>query len=243
MTRNRKTTLLVLSILAIGFLILSSFIVGKFSINGHEIKGILPTWTLESALNGFYGDNTLSVEKLYLEKMIKNLSYVEEAKVKIRGNKLVVEGKMVEKAVVLTDRTKALLLLPSSASPLPLHDIPVLQSKYLVVFTSSSVISLFETMEENILGKALLDVTDFPDYSGLITYAEYDNNKSSIFSGSLRLVLGPLDSVLTVRDLRNSNRIGECLEIIRREYEKDGNKLSRGTREYILDDSLMEKTR
>ena len=75
--------------------------------------------------------------------------------------------------------------------------------------------------------------------SGLITNAEYDNNKTSIFSGSIVLELDSVEAVLTINDLRKINRLEECLEIIKEDYYSSLDRMMETPKEYILDESLM----
>ena len=74
--------------------------------------------------------------------------------------------------------------------------------------------------------------------SGLITNAEYDNNKPSIFSGTLTLYLDNIEAVLYIKDLRKVDRLEECLEIIKEEYFSSKDRMSERAKEYVLDDSL-----
>ena len=75
--------------------------------------------------------------------------------------------------------------------------------------------------------------------SGLITNAEYDNNKPSIFSGSLTLYLDSVEAVLIIKDLRKVDRLEECLEIIKEDYISSNDRMLERAKEYVLDDSLM----
>ena len=75
--------------------------------------------------------------------------------------------------------------------------------------------------------------------SGLITNAEYDNNKSSIFSGFLTINIPSLESTLTVEDMRMSENLGEALSIIENEYLTSRERLSGEKREYILGSSRL----
>jgi len=115
---------------------------------------------------------------------------------------------------------------------------------YVILDLDDSVITfLLEGKETREIRKMINTLASLSSRSSLITKAEYDNNKSSIFSGSLTLYLEPIESILVVDDIRDLDRLDDALNILEEQYFESKDRLNGEMREYILSASSIIKLR
>ena len=237
--RSRLVGLLILSLLSLAFLILSYRLVGRFTCTGFSTSGIPSSWSVESVLSKNIGKNTLFIGKRRILSYLSSLPYIESVTMKIEDGVLKVDGKSKDEALLLYDGERLALLTEDNAFHLDGKDYLGLEEKYMTVKVSSSVMDAAIEEKSSVLSPFVGVLSSSFSSFGLITNAEYDNNKSSIFSGSLILYLDSVEAVLTIRDLRKIDRLEECLEIIKEEYISSKDRMLESPKEYILDDSLM----
>ena len=229
MTRSRKIFFMSFSLLTIIFLILSASIVGRFTIKSVEVKEIPETWNVMSLLLREKGRNVLSLNKRGIKKEIEKLIYIERADVGVHDNVLTVTGILPQCGVLLYDGRRTAFVGECEKGEIDSKDYIALQVLFDIILGSNDekYTSLMMTLSHAF------------ESSGLITNAEYDNNKPSIFSGSLTLYLDSVEAVLIIKDLRKVDRLEECLEIIKEDYISSNDRMLERAKEYVLDDSLM----
>ncbi len=239
MTRSKKFYLMSLSLVSIVFLILSTSIVGRFTVNGVEVNGVPETWNIMSIILSEKGRNKLTVDKRSIKRQIEKLLYIEDAEVSINNNVLVVKGTTPEHGVLLVDGTRTAFITNEKKGIIDSKDYNSLKDKYLTVKVSPVLFDVIEGSNDEKYTSLMVTLSSAFQSSDLITNAEYDNNKPSIFSGSLTLYLDSVEAVLHINDLRKVDRLEECLQIIKEDYISSKDRMLESPKEYILDDSLM----
>ena len=237
--RSRLVVLLILSLLSLAFLILSYRLVGRFTCTGFSITGVPSSWSVESVLSKNIGKNTLFIGKRRILSYLSSLPYIESVTMKIEDGVLKVDGKSKDEALLLYDGERLALLTEDNAFHLDGKDYLGLEEKYMTVKVSSSVMDAAIEEKSSVLSPFVGVLSSSFSSFGLITNAEYDNNKPSIFSGSLTLYLDSVEAVLIIKDLRKVDRLEECLEIIKEDYISSKDRMLERAKEYVLDDSLM----
>lgn len=237
--RSRLVVLLILSLLSLAFLILSYRLVGRFTCTGFSTSGIPSSWSVESVLSKNIGKNTLFIGKRRILSYLSSLPYIESVTMKIEDGVLKVDGKSKDEALLLYDGERLALLTEDNAFHLDGKDYLGLEEKYMTVKVSSSVMDAAIEEKSSVLSPFVGVLSSSFSSFGLITNAEYDNNKSSIFSGFLTINIPSLESTLTVEDMRMSENLGEALSIIENEYLTSRERLSEEKREYILGSSRL----
>ena len=239
MSWSKKISLMFFSLLSIVFLILSTSIVGRFTLKEVEIQGLPETWNIMSLVLSEKGRNKLTVDKRRIKKEIESLLYVSSAEVSIKNNVLVVDGIQPELGVLLVDGTRTAFISEDKKGVMDSKDYHALSDSSLTVEVSPVLFDVITSSKDEKYTTLMMSLAHAFESSGLITKAEYDNNKTSIFSGSIVLELDSVEAVLTINDLRKINRLEECLEIIKEDYYSSLDRMMETPKEYILDESLM----
>ena len=240
-----KASIVAISIsITLAFLVLLSLsMMGDFEITSSSFDGIFRTYRVESAALKAVGRGRFNPVLKSIEKEIEALNYISSCKVTQKGQTVFVSGETVEDGIIISDRENY-YFYSDNLSLLDKRDIGVLADNYTLLYVEPSLLeeflsSLFGTDEK----KMLSTLKDLKSQFGLITKAEYDNNNSSVFSGSLVLTLPSLDSVLVVEDIRDCSRIGEALEIIEKEYKESKDRVDVKFNEYRISQNLLMKMR
>ena len=239
MTRSRKIFFMSFSLITIAFLILSASIVGRFTIKSVEVKEIPETWNIMSLLLREKGRNLLSLNKRGLKKEIEKLRYIEKADVTVRDNVLSVTCTLPRCGVLLYDGTRTAFVGEVEKGEIDSKDYIALQSGFLTLEVTPVLFDIILGSNDEKYTSLMMTLSHAFKSSGLITNAEYDNNKPSIFSGSLTLYLDSVEAVLHINDLRKVDRLEECLQIIKEDYISSKDRMLERAKEYVLDDSLM----
>lgn len=239
MTRSRKIFFMSFSLLTIIFLILSASIVGRFTIKSVEVKEIPETWNVMSLLLREKGRNVLSLNKRGIKKEIEKLIYIERADVGVHDNVLTVTGILPQCGVLLYDGRRTAFVGECEKGEIDSKDYIALQGGFLTLEVTPVLFDIILGSNDEKYTSLMMTLSHAFESSGLITKAEYDNNKTSIFSGSIVLELDSVEAVLTINDLRKINRLEECLEIIKEDYYSSLDRMMETPKEYILDESLM----
>ena len=238
MTRSRKIFFMSFSLLTIIFLILSASIVGRFTIKSVEVKEIPETWNVMSLLLREKGRNVLSLNKRGIKKEIEKLIYIERADVGVHDNVLTVTGILPQCGVLLYDGRRTAFVGECEKGEIDSKDYIALQGGFLTLEVTPVLFDIILGSNDEKYISLMMTLSHAFESSGLITNAEYDNNKPSIFSGTLTLYLDNIEAVLYIKDLRKVDRLEECLEIIKEEYISSKDRMSERAKEYVLDDSL-----
>lgn len=239
MTRSRKIFFMSFSLLTIIFLILSASIVGRFTIKRVEVKDIPETWNVMSLLLREKGRNVLSLNKRGIKKEIEKLIYIERADVGVHDNVLTVTGILPQCGVLLYDGRRTAFVGECEKGEIDSRDYIALQGGFLTLEVTPVLFDIILGSNDEKYTSLMMTLSLAFESSGLITNAEYDNNKPSIFSGSLTLYLDSVEAVLIIKDLRKVDRLEECLEIIKEDYISSNDRMLERAKEYVLDDSLM----
>lgn len=239
MTRSRKIFFMSFSLLTIIFLILSASIVGRFTIKSVEVKEIPETWNVMSLLLREKGRNVLSLNKRGIKKEIEKLIYIERADVGVHDNVLTVTGILPQCGVLLYDGRRTAFVGECEKGEIDSKDYIALQGGFLTLEVTPVLFDIILGSNDEKYTSLMMTLSHAFESSGLITNAEYDNNKSSIFSGFLTINIPSLESTLTVEDMRMSENLGEALSIIENEYLTSRERLSGEKREYILGSSRL----
>ena len=239
MTKSRKIFYLSFSLLSILFLILSASIVGRFTISGVEVRYIPETWSVMSLILKEKGRNIFSVNKRGIKKEIEDLVYIEKAEVSVKNNIMTVTGITPNNGVLLYDGTRTAFVSEGNKGEVDGNDYCALKSGFLTIKVTPIFYDVILGSDDEKYTSLMMTLSQAFESSGLITNAEYDNNKPSIFSGSLTLYLDSVEAVLHINDLRKVDRLEECLQIIKEDYISSKDRMLERAKEYVLDDSLM----
>ena len=238
MTKSRKIFYLSFSLLSILFLILSASIVGRFTISGVEVRDIPGTWSVMSLILKEKGRNIFSVNKRGIKKEIEDLVYIEKAEVSVKNKIMTVTGITPNNGVLLYDGERTAFVSEGNKGEVDGNDYCALKSGFLTIKVTPIFYDVILGSDDEKYTSLMMTLSQAFESSGLITNAEYDNNKPSIFSGTLTLYLDNIEAVLYIKDLRKVDRLEECLEIIKEEYISSKDRMSERAKEYVLDDSL-----
>ena len=241
----RKKTLAFLSfffLISLCALYFSFGLRGRFTLTNYSSSSSL-TYSVEKILLSNLGKNKLFVNKNNIRKQIEDLSYIESASLSLSGTKIDLTIENIEDALILRG-SDSYYFYSDSIYPLEKKDILPLSKNYVILDLDDSVIAfLLEGKETREIRKMINTLASLSSRSSLITKAEYDNNKSSIFSGSLTLYLEPIESILVVDDIRDLDRLDDALNILEEQYFESKDRLNGERREYILSASSIIKLR
>ena len=137
------------------------------------------------------------------------------------------------------DGTRTAFISEDKKGVMDSKDYHALSDSFLTVEVSPVLFDVITSSKDEKYTTLMMSLAHAFESSGLITKAEYDNNNSSKFSGSLVVYLDDLEAILNIKDLRKIDKLEECIEIIREEYYSSKNRMIENPKEYVLEDSLM----
>ncbi len=232
-----------ISIVAMALVLFSLTLMGSSELTKASFDGIIKTYSIESAVLKTLGRSRLSFVSESVKKEIEDLPYISSCTLTKKGQTISVEGECVEDGVIISDGENY-YFYSDVLSPLDKKDVNVLSESYTLLYVESS---LLEEFLSSSIGsdekKMITTLKELKSQFGLITKAEYDNNNSSVFSGSLVLTLPLLNAILVIEDIRDCSRIGEALEIIEKEYKESKDRVNVKFNEYRISQNLLMKMR
>ena len=243
MTNKRGIFLIALSLTALLALVLPRSLRGKFTLSKYTLDGIPSTYSVESNVLSCLGRSRLSLNSRKLRANVMSLPYIENVSVKVRGNSILLSGSMAEDAIIITDGDNW-YFYSDEIYQLEKKDVGDLGKQYIVLlfekdYLQSALSSSFSSKEM----KMIDTLRSLKESSCLITKAEYDNNNSSVFSGSLLLGLDDIRSSLVLYDIREIGRLEETLGIIEGEYYNSKDRVSSEETEYVLQNGSLVRLR
>ena len=243
MTKKKGIFLIALSLTALLALVLPRSLRGKFTLSKYTLDGIPSTYSVESNVLSCLGRSRLSLNSRKLRANVMSLPYIENVSVKVRGNSILLSGSMAEDAIIITDGDNW-YFYSDEIYQLEKKDVGDLGKQYIVLlfekdYLQSALSSSFSSKEM----KMIDTLRSLKESSCLITKAEYDNNNSSVFSGSLLLGLDDIRSSLVLYDIREIGRLEETLGIIEGEYYNSKDRVSSEETEYVLQNGSLVRLR
>ncbi len=243
MTKKRGIFLIVLTLAAFLALLLPRSLRGKLTLSKYTLNGIPSTYSIESCVLSCLGRSRLSLNSRKLRASIMSLPYIDDVSVKVRGNSLLLSGNMAEDAIIITDGDNW-YFCSDGIYQLERKDVGDLRGEYIVLlyekdYLQRALSSSFSSEEM----KMIDTLRSLKESSCLITKAEYDNNNSSVFSGSLLLGLDGIRSSLVLYDIREIGRLEETLGIIEGEYYNSKDRVSGEETEYVLQNGSLVRLR
>lgn len=243
MMKRRNITVIMVTLLFLCALILSYGMKGRFTLENYSFSSSFLTYSMERTALKVIGKNRLGVSKGGISNALESLPYIEKAGVSVKGTELVVTATETEEGLMITDGERW-YFYSETLSSIDRSDVYPLSKRYLVLTVESSLLSSFLSSSFGSEEVKMIDTLKSvrPD-SALITKAEYDNNNSSVYSGSLRLTLSSLNASLVIKDIRDISRLDEAVSIMETEYSESSDRLSGVTTEYVLSDGMLIRMR
>ena len=243
MTKRRNITVIMVTLLFLCALILSYGMKGRFTLEEYSFSSSFTTYSMEHTALKVIGKNRLGVSKGGIRDTLESLPYIEKAGISVKGTVLEINAAEKEEGLIITDGERWYFYCDALSS-LDSRDIYPLSKRYLVLNVESTLLSSFLTSSFGSEEVKMIDTLKSvrPD-SALITKAEYDNNNSSVYSGSLRLTLSSLNASLVIKDIRDISRLDEAVSIMETEYSESSDRLSGVTTEYVLSDGMLIRMR
>ena len=243
MTVRRNITVIMVTLLFLCALILSYGMKGRFTVSSFSLTSIFSTYSMECTALRNIGRNRFSLNASRIRNNIESLPYVSLCTVSVIGTELVIDVQEKEDGLIITDGERW-YFCSDSLSPLDRRDVHPLSSRYLVLTVSNSLLSSFLSSSFGSGEVKMIDtLKTLKTDSALITKAEYDNNNSSVYSGSLRLTLSSLNASLVINDIRDISRLDEAVGIMKTEYSHSSDRLSGESMEYVLTDGMLIRMR
>ena len=243
MTKRRNITVIMVTLLFLCALVLSYGMKGRFTLEEYSFSSTFTTYSMERTVLKVIGKNRLGVSKGEIRDTLESLPYIEKAGVSVKGTALKINAEEKDEGLIITDGERW-YFYSDGLSALDLRDVYPLSKRYLVLTVESSLLSSFLTSSFGSEEVKMIDTLKCvkPD-SALITKAEYDNNNSNVYSGSLRLTLSSLNASLVIKDIRDISRVDEAVSIMETEYSESSDRLSGVTTEYVLSDGMLIRMR
>ncbi len=243
MSKKKSALIISVSVLPAVFVLISLFWMGSFKISSCSLDGIPGTYSVESALLRISGRSKLNLFFSTRVKEIDALPYIADCRIESKGRTLTLLGDTVREAVIITDK-KNYYFYSDSLIPLDKRDVNTLKDEYTLLYVEPALLEEFLFYDFGQDEKAMINtLKELKSQFGLITTAEYDNNNSSVFSGSLLVKLPSYNAILVLEDIRYCSRIGEALKIIERQYIKSNDRVNSGVSEYRISQNLLIKMR
>lgn len=237
MTKKRFLLLFSAFFLSLFMLFLSERMIGEAEITSFNIKGLPDTWNIEREMLSILGRNKNLLSKRKLERTIEGLPYVDSADIIINSNGMELSGERVKDAVIIYDGSNY-YFYTGELEILDRRDVYDIVDDYILLVVDSSFLISTGTGEKMMMNT----LKGLETSNRLITRAEYDNNNSSAFSGSLTLSLDSVSAVLVVEDIREIDRLEEALKIIENEYLESKERFGEKN-EYLLSSGSLIKMR
>ena len=243
MTKRRNITVIMVTLLFLCALILSYGMKGRFSLEEYSFSSEFTTYSMERTALKVIGKNRLGVSKGGIRDTLESLPYIDKALISVKETVLEINAAEKEEGLIITDGERW-YFYSDSLSSIDSRDVYPLSMRYLVLNVESSLLSSFLSSSFGSEEVKMIDTLKSvkPD-SALITKAEYDNNNSSVYSGSLRLTLSSLNASLVIKDIRDISRVDEAVSIMETEYSESSDRLSGVTTEYVLSDGMLIRMR
>ncbi len=236
MTKKKYLLLFFILLFSSFLLVLSLNLKGKLKIADWNIINLPNTWNIERTLLLFRGKSKFLFPKRSVEKSVEELPYIKKADVNINGNTVNLSGVIEEGLIILSGETW--YFYTDNLYALDKRDVYDIKNEYIILVVDDI---------ELLLGKAekrmINSLISLSSSNCLITSAEYDNNNSSVFSGSLTVNLDSISSKLVIADIREIDRLEEALKIIENEYLKSKDRLGGEIIEYSLSSGSLIKMR
>jgi hypothetical protein len=243
MTKRRNITVIMVTLLFLCALILSYGMKGRFTLEEYSFSSAFTTYSMERTALKVIGKNRLGVPRGGIRDTLESLPYIGKVVISVKGTVLEINAEEKDEGLIITDGERWYFYCDALSS-LDSRDIYPLSKRYLVLNVESTLLSSFLTSSFGSEEVKMIDTLKSvrPD-SALITKAEYDNNNSSVYSGSLRLTLSSLNASLVIKDIRDISRLDEAVSIMETEYSESSDRLSGVTTEYVLSDGMLIRMR
>ncbi len=243
----RKTKLFVLLSFLILFSILLLFsfnMLGHFTCKDYLIQRMPKTYTIESELVKTIGKNSLLLNRRDIKKTILNNPYITKVDLKLNKNTVILDGEISEAGLIIKSDNLSYFYCDGILSELDYKDIYALKDYYIVLNIDRETLLFIQNygISDELLS-LLSSLSHESSLTRLITRAEYDNNNSSIFSGSLYLYLDQLESILIVEDIREIDKIKEAILFIEKNYNDSKTRLNSERKKYLLSSSQLIEMR
>lgn len=225
-------------------IILSFRILPMFDVTEIKVEGFHVPYTLRQELQLLEGRSLLLVSERKIKKRIESYGFLENVHFSFHENCLVIRGNEKESRVLISDGTKA-FLYGDAYQIMRIEDVSVLSETYSLVHVTAEFLAYCEKygFPENFT-KLMDALGGAKASSALITIADYDNNKGSIYTGTLRVKISDVKAELLINDFRDREMFFQAIEIIRDEYYSSRVRLDSAIQVYELSNGqLVRKKR
>ena len=156
-----------------------------------------------------------------LRESLEAIGYVDKADIRFWNGKLTFSLSNPEKGLLLVSSDNSFLYDGNTLREINREDVNLLGKSYSLVNIDDSYLLYLKRYGTNESFERLVHpLFDLGDYTTLITRAEFDNNNST-GNGRIKLYLDSLNSVLTIAELQNSERVADSIKAIEREVGKN----------------------
>lgn len=243
MRAKKSIIVMAISIVSAAMVLLSLSLMGFSKISAASYDGILKTYSVERAVLRALGRSRFNLIYSGIRKEIEELPYISSCTLSRKGETIALDGEIVEDGVIITDKENYYFYY-DTLLPLDKRDVGVLKDDYTLLYVEPSLLEEFIFSDFGADEKKMINtLKNLKSQFGLITTAEYDNNNSSVFSGSLVVKLPLYNATLVVEDIRDASRIGEALLLIEKEYQESKDRVSGDYNEYRVSQNLLMKMR
>lgn len=243
--RRTKLFILLSFLILFSILLLLSFnMLGLFTCKDYSIQTLPLSYTIESELVKTIGKNSLLLNRREIKKSILDNPYVTNVDLKINKNTVIVNGEIKEEGLIINSENSSYFYSDGILSELDYKDIYALKDYYIVLYIDKETLLFIERygISDELLS-LLSALSSETSLTRLITRAEYDNNNSSIFSGSLYLYLDQLEAILIIEDIREIDKIKEAILFIEKNYNDSKTRLNSERKKYLLSSSQLIEMR
>lgn len=243
--RRTKLFILLSFLILFSILLLLSFnMLGLFTCKDYLIQTVPKTYRIESELVKTIGKNSLLLNRREIKKSILNNPYITEVDLKLNKNTVIVDGEISNDGLIIVSDNSSYFYSDSLLSELDYKDIYALKDYYIVLNIDKETLLFIQRygISDELLS-LLSSLSHESSLTRLITRAEYDNNNSSIFSGSLYLYLDQFEAILIIEDIREIDKIKEAILFIEKNYNDSKNRLNGERKKYLLSSSQLIEMR
>lgn len=243
--RRTKLFILLSFLILFSILLLLSFnMLGLFTCKDYLIQTVPKTYRIESELVKTIGKNSLLLNRREIKKSILNNPYITEVDLKLNKNTVIVDGEISNNGLIIVSDNSSYFYSDSLLSELDYKDIYALKDYYIVLNIDKETLLFIQRygISDELLS-LLSSLSHESSLTRLITRAEYDNNNSSIFSGSLYLYLDQFEAILIIEDIREIDKIKEAILFIEKNYNDSKNRLNGERKKYLLSSSQLIEMR
>lgn len=243
--RRTKLFILLSFLILFSILLLLSFnMLGLFTCKDYLIQTVPKTYRIESELVKTIGKNSLLLNRREIKKSILNNPYIKEVDLKLNKNTVIIDGEISNDGLIIVSDNSSYFYSDSLLSELDYKDIYALKDYYIVLNIDKETLLFIQRygISDELLS-LLSSLSHESSLTRLITRAEYDNNNSSIFSGSLYLYLDQFEAILIIEDIREIDKIKEAILFIEKNYNDSKNRLNGERKKYLLSSSQLIEMR